>query len=391
MQAHKDQNNKRCYPLAGIKILDLSTQVPGPYCSMLLADLGAEVIKIENTAGGDQSRLLPFLFNGINRNKKSISLNLKSSDAKGIFYKMAEKADVILEGFRPGVCKKLNIDYEAIKEVNPQIIYCSITGYGQDGPYRDKPGHDINYLGYSGLLSLESDLNTYSKMPGIPLADLAGSMFAAVSILTALIHRGKTGVGQYIDVSMTASVFSLISASMTAGFQGQDGSESLYIPHYGLFKTRDEKFITLGIVHEEHFWKKLCSVIDMGDLAGLDLFSRIEKREAIITLLKNSFLTRILDEWMAILNEADIPCGPVYTIEESYSDPQIAYRNSVFEMNHPSEGKIIFRRFPVIFSEAITKKDTPPPVLGMHTSEILHGLGYTEEEISKLTKEKIVK
>jgi crotonobetainyl-CoA:carnitine CoA-transferase CaiB-like acyl-CoA transferase len=304
---------------------------------------------------------------------------------------MAEKADVIIEGFRPGVCKKLNIDYGAIKEINSQIIYCSITEYGQDGSYRDKPGHDINYLGYSGLLSLEGDLNIYSKMPGIPLADLAGSMFAVVSILTAMIHRGKTRVGQYIDVSMTASVFSLIGASMTAGFQGQSGSESLYIPHYGLFKTKDEKFITLGIVHEEHFWKNLCSVMDMGNLAGLDLFNRIEKRDAITTFLKNSFLTRKLDEWLVILNDADIPCGPVYTIEESYSDPQIAHRGSMFEMNHPSEGKIKLRRFPVIFSEAITKKDTPPPVLGMHTPEILHGLGYTEEEISKLTKEKIVK
>jgi crotonobetainyl-CoA:carnitine CoA-transferase CaiB-like acyl-CoA transferase len=391
MPAHEDQKNKRCHPLEGIRILDLSTQIPGPYCSMLLADLGAEVIKIENIDGGDQSRILPFLFNGINRNKKSISLDLKSSDAKKIFYKMAVKADVILEGFRPGVCKKLNINYEAIKEINPQIIYCSITGYGQDGPYRDKPGHDLNYLGYSGLLSLESDLNTYSKMPSIPLADLSGSMFAAVSILTALIHKGKTGFGQYIDVSMTASAFSLIGASMTAGFQGQSGSESLYIPHYGLFKTRDEKFITLGIVHEEHFWKKLCSVIDMGDLAGLDLFNRIEKRDAIITLLKNSFLTRKLDEWLAILNDADIPCGPVYTIEESYSDPQITHRSSVFEINYPTEGKIRLRSFPVIFSESITKKDTPPPMPGMHTSEILRGLGYTEEEISKLTKEKIVK
>ena len=391
MRTHENQKNKPCNPLEGIKILDLSSQVPGPYCSMLLADLGAEVIKIENIDGGDQSRLLPFLFNGINRNKKSISLNLKSSDAKGIFYRMAEKADVILEGFRPGVCKKLNIDYETIKEINPKIIYCSITGYGQDGPYRDKPGHDINYLGYSGLLSLERDLNTYSKMPGIPLADLAGSMFAAVSILTAMIHRGKTGVGQYIDVSMTASVFSLISASLTAGFQGQRGNESLYIPHYGLFKTRDEKFITLGIMHEEHFWKKICSVIDMGNLAGLDLFNRIEKREEISNRLQNLFLARNLDEWMAILNEADIPCGPVYTIEESYSDPQVAYRGSVFEINHPTEGKIKLREFPAIFSESITKKNTPPPIQGMHTSEILHGLGYTVEEILRFTKEKIVK
>ena len=169
-------------PLENIRILDLTQFLAGSYATMVFAGLGAEVIKIENTDGGDQSRLLPFLFNGINRNKKSVALNLKSSDAKEIFYRMAKKADVIIEGFRPGVCKKLNIDYGIIKKINPQIIYCSITGYGQDGPYRSKPGHDINYLGYSGLLSLENDLNTYSKMSGIQLADLAGSMFAAVSI-----------------------------------------------------------------------------------------------------------------------------------------------------------------------------------------------------------------
>ncbi|MFA5321730.1 MAG: CaiB/BaiF CoA-transferase family protein [Smithella sp.] len=385
----KENQNKR-YQLEGIKILDLSTQVPGPYCSMLMADLGADVIKIENTAGGDQARLLPYLFNNVNRNKKGISLNLKSSEAKAIFYKMAEKADVILEGFRPGVCKKLNIDYDAIKKINPRVIYCSITGYGQEGPYRDKPGHDINYLGYSGLLSLEGDFNNYSKMPAIPLADLAGSMFAAVSILAAVVHREKTGSGQYIDVSMTAAVFSLIGASLSAGFQGQSGSESLYIPHYGLFKTRDEKFITLGIVHEEHFWKNLCSVIDMADLAGLDLFNRIAKREEIIARLNNSFITKNLDEWIKILSSADVPCGPVYSIEESYSDPQTVHRNSVFEINHPVEGKIKLREFPVVFSESITKRNSPPPAPGMHTVEILHSLGYIDEEIAALIREKIV-
>jgi len=391
MQTHQDQNNKRRYPLEGMKILDLSTQVPGPFCSMLLADMGAEVIKIENTGEGDQARLLPFLFNGINRNKKSISLNLKSSEAKKIFYKMAKKADVIIEGFRPGVCKKLDIDYEMIKAINPRIIYCSITGYGQTGPYKDKPGHDVNYLGYSGLLSLESDLNTYAKMPGIPAADLAGSMFAAVSILAALICREKTNIGQYIDVSMTASVFSLINGSLTAGFQGQNGSEALYIPHYGLFKTRDEKFITLGIVHEEHFWKNLCSVVDMGNLAGLDLFNRIAKRDDISSRLRDSFSTKNRDEWLKLLGEADVPCGPVYSIEESFSDPQAVHRGSVFEMIHPAGEKMKFRAFPAIFSEAVTKKDTPPPSPGMNTQGILHDLGYTDEEIAKLTKEKIVK
>lgn len=391
MQTREDKENGRSFPLTGIKILDLSTQVPGPYCSMLLADLGAEVIKIENTEGGDRTRLLPHLFDGINRNKKSIALNLKSSQGKEVFYKMAEKADVVIEGFRPGVCKKLGIDYDTIKKITPGIIYCSITGYGQEGPYRDRPGHDINYLGYSGLLSLEGDLNNYSKMRGIPIADLAGSMFAAVSILTALIYRTKTGNGQYIDVSLTAAVFSLISASLTAGFQGQGEDESLYIPHYGLFKTSDGKFITLGIVHEEHFWKNLCSVIDMGDMSKMDLFNRIVKREEIIARLNNSFITKNHNEWIKILNDAGVPCGPVYAIDESYSDPQNVHRNSVFEMNHPAGGKLKLRAFPVAFSESTTKRNIPPPALGMHTREILLSLGYGDEEISGLTKEKIVK
>ncbi len=392
MQSNRNQGRKKRCSLEDIKILDLSTQVPGPYCSMLLADLGAEVIKIETTDNvGDQTRLLPDLFNNVNRNKKSICLNLKSSKAKKIFYQMAEKADVIIEGFRPGVCKKLNIDYPVIRKINSHILYCSITGYGQEGPYRGKPGHDINYLGYSGILSLEGDLNEYSKMPAIPLADLAGSMYAAVSILAALIQRDKTGIGQYMDVSMTAAVFSLMGASISAGFLDKKGNESLYIPHYGIFKTRDDKFLTLGIVHEEHFWKNLCSVIEMGDLAVLDLFNRIARREEITARLQNSFMTMNLDEWIKILNDADIPCGPVYNIEESYADPQIVHRKSFFEMDHAIEGKMKLRAFPVNFSEFTTKQDPPPSIPGMHTKDIMHKLGYSEEEICELVKENVVK
>jgi len=392
MQSRKDDVSKKRCPLEGIKILDLSTQVPGPFCSMILADLGADVIKIENTdAIGDQTRLLPYLFNQVNRNKKSICLNLKLSEAQKIFYKLAEKADVIIEGFRPGVCRKLNIDYTTIKEINPRILYCSITGYGQEGPYKNKPGHDINYLGYSGLLSLEGDLKESSKISAIPLADLAGSMFAAMSILAALIQRDKTGIGQYLDVSMTASAFSLIGASISAGLKDEKESESLYIPHYGVFKTKDDKFLTLGIIHEEHFWKNLCSVIDMGDLAELDLFNRIARRHEIIARLQNTFITLNRNEWIIILDDADVPCGPAYSIEESYYDPQILHRQSVWEMNHAPEGKMKLRAFPVNFSESVTRKDLPPPPQGMHTQEIMLDLGYAKEEIDRLMKEKVIK
>ena len=390
MRTVDHRGHKRTYPLDGIRVLDLSTQVPGPYCSMLLADLGAEVIRIENIHNGDQTRLLPYLFNALNRNKKSIALNLKTKEAGEIFCKMSKEADVILEGFRPGVCKKLGIDYDTIKAINHRIIFCSISGYGQDGPYRDLPGHDINYLGYAGILSLEGDLNHYSNIQPLPLADLAGSMFAAVSILAALMNRSKTGTGQSIDVSMTDAAFSLAGASLIAGLQGQKGSELLNIPHYGIFKTKDGKHLTLGIVHEDHFWKNLCSVMDMGEMADLDLWSRIVRKEEIAAALRHAFITRDLHEWIALLHRADVPCGPVYNIEESYSDPQMTYRQSVFEFDHPPEGKVKFRAFPARFSESLTRKDLPPPAPGMHTSEILRRLGYTEMEIAGMIEGKIV-
>ncbi len=390
MKKKQHGKNEQRYPLEGIKILDLSTQIPGPYCTMLLADLGADVIKIENTDGGDQARLLPHLFNHINRNKKSIALNLKSSKAREIFYKLAKGSDVIVEGFRPGVCKKLKVDYATIREINPGIIYCSVSGYGQEGPYRDKPGHDINYLGYSGFLSLEGDLNHDTGMPPISLADIAGSMFAAVSILTALIHRDKTAMGQYIDVSMTAALFSWLSASITAGFQGQPEGESLFIPHYGRFKTRDDQWITLGIVHEEHFWKNLCSVMKMGALARLDLLHRVIRREDVVARLRKNFLTKNLHEWLALLNQADVPCGPVYRLEESYADPQVLHRASVFEIDMPAGSRLKQRAFPAIFSRAGTRKDMPPPEHGQHTAEILRKLSYTEKEIEGFLGKRII-
>ncbi|HOC60089.1 MAG TPA: CaiB/BaiF CoA-transferase family protein [Smithellaceae bacterium] len=390
MQFQDAQRREKRLPLDGMVILDLSIQVPGPYCSMILADLGAEVIKIENTREGDPARLLPFLYNSLNRNKKSICLNLKSPAAKDIFYRLARRADVLIEGFRPGVCQKLNVDYETIKNINPQIVYCSITGYGQEGPYRNKPGHDINYLGYAGILSLEEDLHAYSKMPAIPLADVSGSMFAAISILTALLARKNDGIGQYIDVSMTAGVFSWLGASLSSGFQGQKDSESLYIPHYGLFRTQNGKWISLGIVHEDHFWNKLCNIMDINDWASLDLFTRIARREEISALIKKIFLTRNLEEWLTLLNKADIPCGPVYNLEESFTDAQTQYRQADPKKKYFGQEEKQFRAFPAIFSEFDSGKNMPPPSPGMHTFEILRTLGHTDDEIRRLLKEQVV-
>jgi len=376
--------------LDGIRIVDLSIQIPGPYGSMILGDLGAEIIKIEQPGVGDFARLLPSLFNGINRNKKSMIVDLKSPQGRAIVHKLAEDADVVLEGFRPGVVQKLGIDYAILKRINPRIIYCSITGYGQDGPYKNISGHDLNYQGISGLLSLTEHLQVSADLSGIPLADIAGGMFAAISILTALINRTKTGRGQYIDVSMAAGVFSWVSTSLLAGFRELNDEESLYIPHYGIFKTKDEKFITLGIIHEEHFWQNLCAVIDLGSLKDLDFMERIAQRDEIVSALQTVFMTKTREEWIALLNKADVPCSPVLTIEESFADPQIQHRKMVFEQEHPPEGRIKQRAFPARFSDTPLKQDVPPPLFGQHTDEILLELGYTQDDIRQLREEKII-
>lgn len=376
--------------LSGIKIVDLSIQIPGPYCSMILADLGAEVIKIEQPGIGDFARVLPHLFNGINRNKKSVILELKSPKGKEILYKLVAHADIVLEGFRPGVAKKLGIDYATLKGINPRIIYCSISGYGQDGPYKNMAGHDINYQGVSGLLSLTEDLQASADLSGLPLADIAGSMFAAISILTAIVERAKTGTGQYIDVSMAAGVFSWVGASLLVALKGLDNSESLYIPHYGIFKTKDDKFLTLGIIHEQHFWENLCTVIDLGEMKNLNLMERVAQREEVLSVLQSAFMTKTRAEWISLLHEADVPCSPVLTIEESFSDPQIRHRQMVFEMQHPVEGTIKQRAFPARFSDMQVKQDVPPPLYGQHTDEILQDLGYAKDEIKKLREEQVI-
>jgi len=388
----KDRNSKSEYALEGIKILDLTTQAPGPYCSMLLADLGAEVIKVEHPEGGDYARLVPLLFNNINRNKKSITLQLKSRKGKEIFDKLVRRSDVVLEGFRPGVAKRLSVDYETIKVINPEIIYCSISGFGQEGPYKEIPGHDINYLGISGFFGLSKEFVDHSEILSIPVADISGSMFAVVSVLSALMFREKTGKGQLIDVSMTDSMFSWMSNSIFAnpGDWGQKSNDNFYIPHYGIFRTRDDKHITLGIVHEDHFWENLCSIIDLGELKKLELVERIVRRDEIYKLLKSAFITKTRDEWIEAFTDVDVPFGPVLDIDESLDDPQMIHRNMVYEMEHPLEGVIKQRGYPVKFSRSSIRRGIAPPALGQHNIEILSNLGYSGGEIEQLRKKRVI-
>ena len=385
-------------PLEGIKILDLSRLLPGPYCSMLLSDLGAEVIKFEQPGVGDYVRdMIPEIFMSVNRNKKSVTLSLKSQKGKDIFHRMVEESDVVMEGFSPGVTKRLGVDYETVKKINPMIVYCSISGFGQDGPYRDVPGHDINYQGVGGVLSIPGRVGEPPSKPGIPVGDLSSSMFAALSILAALMARDKIGKGQYIDVSMTDGIVSWMSVRaggyLTKGEIPQVNEMGHLSPANDIFETKDGKKITLGAL-EEHFWKSLCELLGLQELLNDPRYDTHQKRvrdgSEVSERLKAAFLKRTRAEWIEEMNKSRIPCGPVYTMEEVFSDPHILHRGLVQEIDDPKLGKIKQVPFPVKFSETSAEVQSPPPEMGQHTEEVLLAFGYGKEEIEKLKNEKVI-
>jgi len=387
--------------LEGIKIVDLTRLLPGPYGSMLLADLGADVLKIEEPSQGDTMRLrAPFLkkesmqYLILNRNKRSLTLNLKIPKAREIFHKLIAKSDVILESFRPGVVQRLGIDYENMKKINPGIVYCSITGYGQDGPYRDVPGHDINYLGISGILSMTGQKDGPPIIPGLPIADVGGGLFAAFAILAAVIARDRTGRGQYIDMSMldglvsfltlyAANYFGTGKPPLRGGFR-----QSGIFPFYNVYKAKDGKYLTLGC-SEKHFWVNLCKTLGREDFIEYQ-FDEGEKREEAFQFLRKTFMDRTRDEWVKILREADVCCAPVYDLGEVFSDSHILSRQMVQEVKHPTEGWIKQLGFPWKFSDTPGQIKTPPPALGEHTETVLKDLGYGQAEMETLRKEGVI-
>ena len=403
--------------LEGIKILDLTRAGPGPFCTWILADLGAEVIKIEAplTAGARQAGLFQLTVGeseqskrmvaywATNRNKKSIGLNLKSEEGLRIFYQLAERTDVVVEGFRPGVVKRLGIDYESINKINPRVIYCSISGYGQDGPYRDLPGHDINYISIGGALNLIGERDGQPIIPLNLLADYGGGgMHAAVGILSALIARGKTGEGQYIDLSLMDSVISLLTDTTVNYFQhgvelkqGQLALGGSY-PYYNVYKTKDGKFITIGCL-EPGLWENLCREIGKEEFIPFHFehehtFHPPEgkKWEEISSYLKQLFLTRTRDEWFNILSQKDIPVGKVYSLDEVFTDPQVLHRKMVVEVEHPTEGKVKQVGIAIRLSDTPAKIRSQPPTLGEHTEELLLELGYSRGSIGMMRKRGII-
>ena len=388
--------------LSGIKVLDLSRLLPGPYCSLMMADYGAEVIKIEEPGLGDYIRWRKPAINGIgarhltvNRNKKSIELNLKSEEGKEIFKKMAESADVILESFRPGVMDRLGIGYDEISKLNEGIVYCSLTGYGQTGPYRNLPGHDVNFIGYSGILGLIGQKDGKPVVPGVQIADLGGGALMALSGITmALLHKERTGKGQYIDVSMLDGavtwLYTAASDYFASGEIPERGKNRLdgKFAFYNVYETKDHKYLSVG-ASEEKFWKNICELIGRPEWIELH-----EGPDEVQEQLKNDmaqlFKQKNQNEWLDLLQTEDTCVGPVYDVDEIFSDPQIMDRELFTNMNHPVAGSIKQIGFPIKFSETPGEIQSHAPILGEHTEEILSELHYSSEMIENLRNNGVI-
>ena len=390
---HEEQKQQA---LQGIRVLDLSRMLPGPYCSMMLADLGAEVIKVEEPSGDPTRRSPPIVeghsapFAQVNRNKKSIAVDLKQTEGRDIFLKLASTADVVLEQFRPGVVERLGVDYKQVAENNPRIVYCSLTGFGQDGPHRERSGHDLNYLALSGVLGLTADEHGKPVIPGVQVADLAGGMIAGFAILAALLARERTGRGQYVDVSMFDVMLSMLPipaahhfAGVTIPVGGKYVLSGAY-PFYNVYETSDGKFMTLGAL-EPKFWANFCNKVGRGDLAPRQ-FDSGERRANLFLETRAIFKSRTQAEWIELMRDADCCCEPVLSMSEAFEHAQTRAREMV-------------RRGPSITDQlgfSYRLSDTPPretsraPALGEHTAELLAAVEISKEDRDRLSAAGII-
>lgn len=388
--------------LEGIKVLDLTRLLPGAFCSQLMADMGAEVIKIEQPGRGDYNReFLPVAkkesgsFLLLNRNKKSVALDLKPEEGKRIFRELVATADVVLEGFRPGVMERLGLSYEKLAEINPGIVFCAISGYGQDGPMRLAPGHDLNYLAMAGALQLFGKAGEDPIVPGLSVADVGGgSLMASTGILAALIARGKTGRGQFVDISMfdgSVAWLAYHGADYLFGDIEPRGGERPFIGQaacYNVYRCIDGKHVALGII-EDHFWHRFCEAVGLPQLKECQWptgeEAKMQKRQ-----LDTLFSTKTRDAWVEFLAPADIPFSPVYNMQEAFSQPHFRHRKLLQTVSHPVEGEVAQLGFPIKLSGTPASIRTPAPLLGQHTAEILRGIGYAAGDLERLNSAGVV-
>ncbi len=393
-------------PLADILVLDLSRVLAGPYASMMLADLGAEVIKVERPGHGDDTRQWGPPWAGgesayylsVNRNKKSITLNLKSQEGRNIIRDLASQADVLLENFRVGTMEKWGLGYETLRELNPGLIYCAITGYGQSGPYRDRPGYDFIIQAQGGIMSITGPVEGPPMKVGVAIVDITAALFAATSILAALHERERSGQGQYIDIalldSQVAWLANVASNYLVSGERpARYGNAHPNIVPYEPFPTSDG-WIAVGVGNDRQ-WQRLCALANWDDLAADGRFAtnpqRVEHRDVLVPILQERFQTRTSEEWYAALVEAGIPCAPINYIDQVFSDPQVLARDMFVELPHPTAGTVRLVGSPLKLSRTPVCMEEPPPLLGQHTEEVLtKHLGYTPADLARLRDEGVI-
>ena len=389
--------------LDGIRVLDLSRVLAGPYCTMQLGDMGAEIIKIEQPGSGDDTRRWGPPWAGgesayylcANRNKKSVTLNFKDERARDILRELARQSDIVVENFKVGALDRMGIGYEALSSVNPQLIWCSITGYGQDGPYADHAGYDFVAQGESGLMSITGEVDGEPMKEGVAVVDITTALFAANAILAALHARERTGRGQHIDAALMPSAVAWLanvgSSYLVSGEMPQRyGNAHATIVPYQTFKARDQ-WIIVGVGNNRQF-QALCAMLEIPEIATDERFAtnpqRVAHRDELIALLADIFATDDGVRWLEGMSAAGIPCGPINTIDQVMTHPQIEHRGMIVDVPHPTAGSVKVVGPPVIMSDTPAQVRSHPPLLGEQTDDILRGrIGLSQDEIARLRDE----
>ena len=396
-------------PLEGIKVLDLTHMLAGPYAGMVLADLGAEVVKVEPLGTGEMTRGLlsddpnnsfkgfGAYFLTLNRNKKSVSLDLKDAQGLDVFYDLVKSTDVVLNNFSAGVVKKLKIDYDHLCKINSKIITCSITGFGETGKHSSRPAYDQIVQAYSGGMSITgADASTPTRA-GIPIGDLGSGLFSVIGMLSALLSREKTGKGQHLDLSLLDVQISLLTYMATMQTLSGVNPEPIGNAHfvhvpYNSFTTKDG-FVVIAVITDA-FWQGLLNIVDVDNLRKEEFKSsigRLQNQKFIESELNKKLSTETSEHWINALNSAKVPCAPINSFSQALSDEQVIHRNMVVEVEHPDGGKVKMPGNPIKLSYTDEDSFSPPPHLGQHTKEtLIEWCNYSESEIIELIKKKVI-